>query len=230
MDLWSLDLDETLRPWRTNGISHILCKDPVSVTANRRVSPSTPAARQVRKAQAPQRAVTTPPAKQAPTAPPAAAPVVASSEIPAPFQALLNRTAIPSFTLWTYWEFGSDIQGEPDPGRQRLWRDMLKALHDRLRWPRGSIAFWPMSTIRDGRIVADLDLFMYGVRRIMPVYVFCFGKQAFQSFFPGREYSVGRYTRGTLSIQVLPGPEEMLPDNKAVKGAAWKIFQRYTPA
>ena len=228
LDLWSLDLNESLRSWGANGLSHILCKDPVP--ARSQTAPATPSGQKVRP-----KPVRTPPPRTLPpprTVPhpgPAQGHAESSPEIPAPVQALLNRTAIPSFTLWTYWEFGPDIQGTPDPGRQRLWRDMLKALHDRLRWPKGSIAFWPISTLRDGRVEADLDLFMYGVRRIMPVYVFCFGKQGFQTLFPGREYSAGRFTRGPLSIQVLPGPEEMLPDNKSAKGAAWKIFQRYTP-
>lgn len=234
LDLWSLDLDESLRPWQENGLAHILCKDPVPAPAHKRTPASSGPGRPVREPGPPSRSAAartgqTPPARPEPkpSPPPGNGP---HPDLPAPFTSLLDRTAIPSFTLWTYWEFGQDLLGPPNPDRQTLWRGMLKALHDRLGWPRGSIAFWPLSTIRDATLVPDMDLFLYGVKRIKPVYVFCFGRQAFKVLFPNREYAPGRYTRQQLSIQVLPGPEEMLPDNKAAKAAAWKTFQRYTPS
>lgn len=225
-------MEESLRPWQENGIGHILCKEPVPASGEHRPRP---VRARTGSGQGEARPTPGPPVRQVSPPPrtgpgiPTAAPDVTQPELPPAYAAHLNRTTIPSFTLWTYWEFGEDLLGSPDPHRQALWRGMLKALHDRLGWPRGSIAFWPLTMIRDGNATPDLELFMYGVRRIKPVYLFCFGRKAFEVLLPNREYAAGRYTRDHLSIQVLPGPEEMLPDNKEAKGAAWKIFQRYTP-
>lgn len=121
-----------------------------------------------------------------------------------------------------------DLSTSPDPARQALIKGMLAALN----WPKGSSVFWPMSRMDNNDLVLDLDIFAYGMEAITPVYVFSFGTQGSSLLLPDQEITVfKRYTSPYTSspVQILPGLNDMLPDNKTNKSIAWKILKSYTP-
>ena len=243
LDFNALDLPINLKLWHDAGLRFIL-SDPETVKAARarKASASEHAPAPSR---APRPAPTRAPAQvqprtQTPTQARKQAPVQTKSGTPGPLhpstqanwspelREYFSRVRVPAFSLWTYWDFPMDLSPSPDRARQALLKNMLKALH----WPQGSSVFWPVSRIVDGELVPDPDLFAYGVQAIAPVYVFCFGKKACSLLLPGQEITTCKRFSSPLTsapVQVLPGLEEMLPDNKGPKSLAWKILKSYTP-
>lgn len=128
-----------------------------------------------------------------------------------------QRLTPPHDQAWTYWELPMDLGDSPSPERRELWRRMLKAL----ALPRGRILFWPMSL--PGRTGPDprTDLFWDGVKESGAQTVVCFGRRAFAHLFPDRDFSTAAFSLEGRTIQPLPGPEDMLPDNREAKAIVW---------
>jgi len=149
-------------------------------------------------------------------------------DLPPSLKTYFARLTVPAFSLWTYWDLPEDLGGTPNKARQALIKGMLHAL----AWPSGSSVFWPMSRIEGGKIVADIDLFTYGIRTITPVYVFCFGEQGCALLAPDKNpatFQRAASPHTQAMIQFLPGLNTMLPDNRELKSIAWKIIKGYTP-
>jgi hypothetical protein len=149
-------------------------------------------------------------------------------QLPPGLRAYFSRLSIPAFSLWTYWDLPVDLGPNPNKARQTLLKNMLRALH----WPPHSSVFWPLSRLDGDTLVADLDLFTFGVQAITPVYVFCFGQQACRVLVPDKDpaslkRSASPYTQAM--VQFFPSLNAMLPDNREIKAIAWKILKGYAP-
>ncbi len=149
-------------------------------------------------------------------------------KLPPSLQTYFSRLTVPAFSLWTYWDLPVDLGDSPNTARQNLVKKMRLAL----AWPSGSSVFWPISRLEQGEVVADLDLFIFGVRTITPVYIFCFGKQGCSLLAPDKDpASLQRAAslHTSAMIQFLPSLNAMLPDNRELKNIAWKILKGYSP-
>jgi hypothetical protein len=252
LDLNGIDLPLNMRLWHTNGL-HAILSDPETVTAAMKSSATTDLATCSRtsapKATKPAKpdsqpsrsAATRPTAAPKPTHEPTQE---ASSrqqksraknrsagkmpKLPPSLQTYFSRLTVPAFSLWTYWDLPVDLGETPNTARQNLVKRMRMAL----AWPSGSSVFWPISRLEQGEIVADLDLFTFGVRTITPVYIFCFGEQGCSLLAPDKNpKSLQRAASPHTSsmIQFLPSLNAMLPDNRDLKNIAWKILKGYSP-
>ncbi|MFA6810671.1 MAG: hypothetical protein WCR47_06390 [Desulfoplanes sp.] len=245
LDLTTIDLPINLKLWHDAGIRSIL-SDPETVKtawaqANKPAAPSPvkhrlqavarpvvapvpaspgPVRHPVPVAQ--QKSPSTPP-RQTPKSPPGKL-----NNLPPKLREYFVNLNVPAFSLWTYWELPVDLSASPDPARQTLIKGILAAL----RWRKGSSVFWPISRLENNQLVPDLDTFTFGLQAITPVYIFCFGKQGSSLLLPDQKLTTfKRFTSPYTSkpVQILPGLDDMLPDNKITKTIAWKILQSYIP-
>jgi hypothetical protein len=115
-------------------------------------------------------------------------------------------------------ELGLDMAADPDPDRRRLMRNIRGAVP----WRPGSVTFWPMSRpAPDGPPRPDPEMFWKGVARAKARVVAVFGQPAFAALFPDQPYRHRSIRRDRIQILVLPGPEDMLPDNRQAKKLVW---------
>ncbi len=149
-----------------------------------------------------------------------------SNSFPTPWADLWVKLHPPYAMVWTYWQLAEDLGGRPDAQRRQLFRTILS----KLGWPRGSVAFWPLSAYdgRDHQI--RLDLFWSGVQVIQAQIVVVFGVPAFQALFSKARPSFGfTTTRSGLQIVHVPGPDDMLPDKREMKNLAWNMLYPLRP-
>ncbi|WP_462323676.1 hypothetical protein [Desulfoplanes sp.] len=149
-------------------------------------------------------------------------------DLPPSLRDYFTRITIPSFSVWTYWDLPVDLGPTPNKARQKLVKNMLGALG----WPKGSAVFWPLSRLQQNTLVADVDLFTYGIRAITPVYIFCFGEQGCELLAPDKDprtYPRTHSPHTSAMVQFLPCLNGMLPDNRETKKAAWSILKAYSP-
>lgn len=253
MDLNAIDLPLHMRLWHTNGL-HAILSDPETVTAAMRPSVTTKRATPPPRTSTPEstnpakpplqpvRSKATQPSagprpRQVPTQETPSQQHTARTKnrsegkmpkLPPSLQTYFSRLTVPAFSLWTYWDLPVDLGDSPNTARQNLVKKMRLAL----AWPSGSSVFWPISRLEQGEVVADLDLFTFGVRTITPVYIFCFGKQGCSLLAPDKDpASLQRAASPHTSamIQFLPSLNAMLPDNRELKNIAWKILKGYSP-
>lgn len=140
-----------------------------------------------------------------------------------PWDEFRKRLHVPSRTVWTYWELGDDFGPTPSAERRQLFSNIIH----HLKWPAGTITFWPLSAQHNGFLLPHPGNFWKGVREAQARTVFCFGNKAFQALFPGHEFSVSRRMKGGVEIFVLPGPGTMLAGNKADKCIVWNALSQY---
>ncbi|MDY7000444.1 MAG: hypothetical protein SVS15_01515 [Thermodesulfobacteriota bacterium] len=108
-------------------------------------------------------------------------------------------------TVWTYWDLGYDLGGRPNPDRRKL----LKTIMDKLNWPKGSIAFWPMAYLWGDELFPNPDFFWRGVRKAGARGVVCLGRRAFDTLFPDKDFSGRTFTLNNVRVLALPGPAEI---------------------
>jgi len=127
--------------------------------------------------------------------------------------------------LWTYWELGLDLGSGHSIERRRLFSDIVQALG----WPSGSLVFWPMSQADERGLTLRDDCFWEGVRLVQPHSIVCFGEQAFQALFPDRPCRYGWFDLKECSCLFIPGPADMLPDNRQAKQIVWQALRELKP-
>lgn len=184
-------------------------------------------------AEPPARPETAPPAGGAP-APgrrPAPAPSVRpavdpDAPWPAPWDAFLAKVPGTGRVIFTYLELGQDLAGQASDARRGLFRDIVGGLRAKAGWPAGAAAFWPLAAPGPGGgLTVDRVLFWRGVERLGPAAVCLFGRPAWEALFPGRRFVLGPLREGGWSLLVLPGPDDMLPDNRSAKSLAWNLLR-----
>jgi hypothetical protein len=139
-----------------------------------------------------------------------------------PLWSQLWKNLSPPYTMvWTYWQLSEDLGPAPDCQRTQLMKTILA----KLCWPRGSVAFWPLSTFDGLQHFSQLDVFWSGVQELQAQLVIVFGALAFQALFPDKTPRFGfTTTPDRLQIVHVPGPDDMLPDNREMKNLAWNML------
>ncbi|WP_461210823.1 hypothetical protein [Desulfocurvus sp. DL9XJH121] len=128
---------------------------------------------------------------------------------------------MPSRTVWTYWDLGSDFGAHPDDARRQLFRDILT----HLQWPSGSATFWPLTFEHQGGLKAQPGQFWRGVREARAEMVICFGEQAFGALFPRDTFGISPVQRNDVLVQPLPGPEVMIVGDVEAKRLVWRTLR-----
>ena len=73
-------------------------------------------------------------------------------------------------------------------------------------------------------------MFWRGVDRLGATTICLFGRPAWEALFPGRRHVFGPLREGRRVVLALPGPEDMLPDDRSAKQLAWKLLRTLDPA
>ena len=131
----------------------------------------------------------------------------------------------PAYCVWSYFNLPRDIQ----KGFTNSRCDLVNNIINNLQWNRQTYTFWPMSSLKEGVIIPDIDLFFKGINVIKPVYIFIFGSGAFQSLFTDRDYTYGQHTLNGYRVISLPDFDSLLPDNRFLKNLVWNILKMYAP-
>lgn len=184
-----LSLAESLRPWRAAGVTHFLREalgDEDAATLHAQALPaaisdgsaarmsaasSGQPRREAEAAQAPKGG-----SHQAAT--PAGAPPGSPDVWPPAWQALFAQTR-PAPVIWTYPELGLDLSGRGSKERS-VW---LHGSIDKLNWPRGTSAFWPLCLGEEccgdeGDVAPEAAVFKAGLHLLQPKVVVLVGARA----------------------------------------------------
>jgi hypothetical protein len=146
---------------------------------------------------------------------------------PLPLQEYWRRIQHPCSVIITYFNLDDDFRGSPN--RQRL--DLLHSIIKAKSWPLKLIAFWPpiLHGLDAPSPAASMSCFQELVDILNPRYIFCYGKAAQQFFFEYLpKFSNTSSTSESTRLVLLPGLEDMLPDNKLVKKETWEIIRALT--
>ena len=91
-----------------------------------------------------------------------------SLSLPQYLESYLQKTPPGAKTLWTYPELATDLSGNSDPARSRIVRELV----GELKWPKGSICFWPAFAAGSNHL--DIALFAQGLETLQPLSVVVF--------------------------------------------------------
>lgn len=153
----SVDLPEPLRPFALAGLELLFL--PQGVAASPETGP--PAS---------------PLALEAPSDPEASCPDICMEALPSPWSTLAARVRLSPRVIITYASLADDLTSAADPGRRKLFQNILSFLS----WPQGTTLFWPISfptSVSPGAMFAS-DIFAAGVRHYGVRHVLCFGAKA----------------------------------------------------
>ncbi len=144
---------------------------------------------------------------------------------PEPLMFYRRKLSPPITAFITYINLDHDFRGLPNESRIRL----LHAIIDKaMPWSLEDVAFWPPAVYASTPVPhEDLEVaFLRVITDFSPKYILDFGG-CVESLFPDRLHSVlHRPTNSALPKYVLlPSLDDMLPDNKPVKKAAWEIIR-----
>ncbi|EGB15476.1 hypothetical protein DND132_2272 [Pseudodesulfovibrio mercurii] len=224
-----LNLRESLRPWLESGLEFVYAPggmaaqaQPEPVTAQPGVvdaqrepiaaQPKPEAQPRTRPSQQPARQPQQQPARQAarPTVarpqatPPSPAPSAPASapapNFPDPWSAFLRFTKPGARVVMTYMELGLDLSGQSDPRR----RGVLKNLQAHLKWPAGTINFWPVAALTGGALQPDTAMFWRGWELWRTPHIVCFGDEALRVVLPDADPQVVTHLLETVIVHKLP--------------------------
>lgn len=108
--------------------------------------------------------------------------------------------------VWTYMELGLDFGGQAD-GRRRA---ILQKTITYMGWPPGAIAFWPMSSLVDGALQPDKEMFWKGWGQWRTPCIACFGEEALHVILPDAEPANTTYFYEHVTVHVLPPLAKMV--------------------
>lgn len=132
-----------------------------------------------------------------------------------------SKLATPSRTVWTYADLGLDLGSRPDSQR----RDLFRLIIHFLKWPKGSVTFWPVAAETDAGLEPDPERFWRGVAEARASVVIIFGRRALSMLFPEEIFAPRIFPARGLTIVVQPGPSDLLPDNRAAKKIVWDTLR-----
>ena len=142
--------------------------------------------------------------------------------LPELWRRIVQEHPAPCATLWTYWQLTSDLGSEASSDRIQLFRNIRKALG----WASTDIVFWPLAEQRASGLHCRSECFWQGLAVFDPRFVLIFGRQAFKRLFPStEERRYGQFIQDHISYIFLPGPEDMLPDQKEAKRLVWNTLK-----
>ncbi|WP_126380305.1 hypothetical protein [Desulfovibrio ferrophilus] len=106
-------------------------------------------------------------------------------------------------------------------------RELFRKILHFLKWPTGSVTFWPHSFEHDKALIAQPGQFWKGVREAQASGVVVFGQQAFKTLFPRESFHYSSFDHNGRKITVLPGPVEMLAGDMDAKRLVWNTLKAY---
>ena len=159
-------MSEGLRPWYDHGLCHILRSETQSPRSEV-VLPRQDVERDVAASSEPEmicpaESVTTPETE------------LVRQPHDAVWERLFMEKTAPCKAVFTYWELGQDLCGQPSSERKRFLQQLMLSL----RQPRGSIGFWPMAILVGQELQANVAWFCRGVAQMQARTVICFGETA----------------------------------------------------
>ena len=181
----SLAVPEALRPWAQSGLTALYL--PGGLPAS-----------EVAQAQGEAQGTVTSPSAPAPGA---ASTTPAGPRWPEPWRGLAARVRENPRVIITYTDLALDLSGTPHPGRRKLLRDILGYL----AWPQGTSLFWPLCSLKDGKLCPAPELFAAGVRHFGVSHLACFGPDAADL---ARAHV--HQEEGAPAILALPAPQDLL--------------------
>ncbi|MDK2922479.1 MAG: hypothetical protein PWR24_2036 [Desulfonauticus sp.] len=135
-----------------------------------------------------------------------------------------------SYSLWIYKDYLLDLQTKTNNPRKILVKKIFNAAHDQLNWPSKQITFWPLFYPLQGKYVCNLELFEFGLKKIQPTYIFCFGQECFKCLLPQEDFAYNQIFEYKKSLLIaLPDFNDLLPDNRELKKIVWEALKRYVP-
>jgi hypothetical protein len=210
-----LNVRESLRPWLESGLEFVYAPggltgeaqpDPVQARPSAQAAaydarPDRPAPQQPRQPQAQPSRLKAQPAMQRQAAVPSPVPSPAqATNFPAPWSSFLRFTKPDARVVMTYMELGLDLGGQSDPRR----RAVLKNLQAHLKWPPGTINFWPMAALVDGALQPDTSMFWRGWELWRTPHVVCFGEEALKVILPDADGQVVTHLLENVIVHKLP--------------------------
>lgn len=145
-----------------------------------------------------------------------------ASSLPEALRMYWKRTRHPIRSIWTYWDLDKDMRAGVESDRLRLMRSIMRAKNI----SEEQVCLWPLAVHAGPDPAPRLhqDTFIALVKRFVPPYILIFGKKTRAVF---NDYC--RQKNTTLpercTVLYLPGPGEMLPDNKQAKTVAWNSIK-----
>ncbi|MEZ7198656.1 hypothetical protein [Pseudodesulfovibrio karagichevae] len=211
-----LNVRASLRPWVESGLEFVYAPggltavaqpEPVQERPSNQAAaydarPDRPAPQQPRQPQAqPGRPQAQPAATQRQAAEPS--PARAPGQAPnflAPWSSFLRFTKPDARVVMTYMELGLDLGGQSDPRR----RAVLKNLQAHLKWPPGTINFWPVSALVNGALQPDTSMFWRGWELWHTPHVVCFGDEALKVILPDADLQPVTHLLENVIVHKLP--------------------------
>jgi len=155
-----------------------------------------------------------------------AKPINLWEQVPPKVRLKLQQQYKPAYSLWVYPEYYLDIL-DPNPSdRKNLILKILKAL----KWSQSEYSFWPLFILKEQKLVPDLEFFLFGLREIQPIYIFCFGPRCFNCLLPESSFEYGCFSYQQTKLLALPDFDQLLrPENQKLKDLVWKTLLEYSP-
>ncbi len=127
----------------------------------------------------------------------------APEHLPDPWPRYWEKISKTPRFVFTYYELGKDLAGFGDSARSKLWKDLLFAL----KWPQGTVSFWPFTAYINNTLEIQMEYFSYGLNLLSPERIFYFGnadesdyQTVLQSF---QEFSIEPVTLNSTSNIIL---------------------------
>ncbi|MGE4194119.1 MAG: hypothetical protein AB7E51_12075 [Pseudodesulfovibrio sp.] len=206
-----LNVRENLRPWIESGLEFVYAPGGLAVEerdgdltrssaspAAYPVQPAAPSAPSAPGRPAPQAREPQVQARPAPT--PRAQQVPSGANFPEPWNSFLRFTKPDARVVMTYMELGLDLGGQSDPRR----RAVLKNLQAHLKWPPGTINFWPVAALVNGALQPDTALFWRGWELWHTPHVICFGDEALRVILPDADPGTTTHLLENVIVHKLP--------------------------
>ncbi|PTN36529.1 hypothetical protein C6366_09400 [Desulfonatronum sp. SC1] len=148
---------------------------------------------------------------------------------PEPLMFYRRRLQPPIVAIITYAPLDHDFRGLPNEERVRL----IHAIIDKaMPWCLEDVAFWPLAVYSPTPITNDVAeaAFVRVVAEFSPKYILDFG-DCISAFFVNLIHTGHHDAPGSPQTRhvILPSLDDMLPDNKPIKKAAWDIIRGLTP-
>jgi hypothetical protein len=212
-----LNVRESLRPWLESGLEFVYAPGGLTAEAQPETAqprPTIPTAPQAarpaaqpsqqqlygQQSGATSRPTQTPPQRQAAAPFPARAPEMPAPNFPAPWSSFLRFTKPDARVVMTYMELGLDLGGQSDPRR----RAVLKNLQAHLKWPPGTINFWPVAALVNGALQPDTSMFWRGWELWHTPHVVCFGDEALKVILPDADVQAVTHLLENVIVHKLP--------------------------
>ena len=97
-------------------------------------------------------------------------------------------------------ELGLDLGGQSDPRRSSV----LKNLQAHLKWPAGTINFWPVAALAGGALQPDTRMFWRGWELWRTPRIVCFGDEALKVILPEADIRLETYLLEHVIVHKLP--------------------------